>query len=159
MIVLDAKREPESGVVSRADIVHATGNEHFAANEDVGVSKGLLGLLQIGRCSMDRNPVATMVGRPLRLAVVGGGPGSFIGRTHRAAATMDGRYEIVAGVVSSDPERSRHASAEIGIESSRAYEDVIEMLDAESTRPDPAPVSGRQEDLENLINRTIWRTT
>ena len=89
---------------------------------------------------MDRNPVVTMVGRPLRLAVIGGGLGSFIGRTHRAAARMDGRYEIVAGVVSSDPERSRRAAIEIGIESSRAYGDAIEMLDAEIARRDGAEV-------------------
>jgi predicted dehydrogenase len=53
---------------------------------------------------------------------------------------MDGRYEIVAGVVSSDPERSRQAATEIGVESNRAYGDAIEMLDAESARPDGAEV-------------------
>ena len=60
---------------------------------------------------MDANPVIEMLGRPLRLAVIGGGPGSFIGAMHRTAARLDGRYELVAGVVSSDPERSRDAAA------------------------------------------------
>ena len=89
---------------------------------------------------MDQNPVVAMMGRPLRLAVIGGGPGSFIGGMHRAAARMDGRYEIVAGVVSSDPELSRQAATEMGIDTSRAYGDALEMLDAESSRDDGAEV-------------------
>ena len=89
---------------------------------------------------MDQNPVVAMMGRPLRLAVIGGGPGSFIGGMHRAAARMDGRYEIVAGVVSSSPERSRQAATEMGIDTSRAYGDALEMLDAEGSRSDGAEV-------------------
>jgi predicted dehydrogenase len=89
---------------------------------------------------MDANPVVEMLGRPLRLAVIGGGPGSFIGAMHRAAARIDGRYEIVAGVVSSDPDRSRLAAIDIGIDPTRAYTDAIEMLDAERDRPDGAEV-------------------
>ncbi len=89
---------------------------------------------------METNPVLEALGRPLRLAVVGGGPGSFIGAMHRAAARIDGRYEIVAGAVSSDPERSRRAAATIGIAVDRAYEEAIEMLDAERSRPDGAEV-------------------
>ena len=89
---------------------------------------------------MDSNPVVEMMGRPLRLAVIGGGPGSFIGRMHRAAAAMDGRYEIVAGVVSSDPDRSREAAVDMGIDEERAYGDAMKMLDAESARPDGADV-------------------
>jgi predicted dehydrogenase len=49
------------------------------------------------------------LGRKLRLGVIGGGPGSFIGPVHRAAALLDGRFDIVAGVLSSDPEKSRAA--------------------------------------------------
>ncbi len=89
---------------------------------------------------MDANPVTEMLGRPLRLALIGGGPGSFIGAMHRAAARIDGRYEIVAGVVSSDPERSREAARAIGIDPARAYENAIEMLDAEAGRVDGADV-------------------
>jgi predicted dehydrogenase len=89
---------------------------------------------------MDANPVVEMLRRPLRLAVIGGGPGSFIGAMHRAAARIDGRYEIVTGVVSSDPDRSRLAAIDIGIDPTRAYTDAIEMLDAERDRPDGAEV-------------------
>lgn len=90
---------------------------------------------------MDTNPVVKMMGRPLRLAVIGGGPGSFIGAMHRTAARLDGRYELVAGVVSSDPEKSQRAAHSFGIDPSRAYGDVIEMLDAEVAREDGAEVA------------------
>jgi predicted dehydrogenase len=89
---------------------------------------------------MGSNQVLNMLGRRLRLAVVGGGPGSFIGAIHRAAANQDGRYELVAGVVSSDPNRSREAAIEMGIDEQRAYGDVFEMMDAERDRPDGADV-------------------
>jgi predicted dehydrogenase len=89
---------------------------------------------------MDDNPVIDMLGRRLRLAVIGGGPGSFIGAMHRAAARIDNRYEIVAGVLSSDPERSRAAAIAIGIEPSRAYDTPESLFEAESSRADGADV-------------------
>jgi predicted dehydrogenase len=64
------------------------------------------------------------LGRRLRLGLVGGGPGSFIGPMHRAAALLDGRFELVAGVLSSDAEKSRAAAANLGI---TAYSSVAEM--------------------------------
>jgi len=88
----------------------------------------------------DTNPPVELLGRRLRLALVGGGPGSFIGSTHRAAARLDDRYEIVAGVLSSDPERSLAAAESIGIPPDRAYGDVLEMLVTESERDDGADV-------------------
>ncbi|MDF1597124.1 MAG: Gfo/Idh/MocA family oxidoreductase [Acidimicrobiia bacterium] len=89
---------------------------------------------------MNRNPVTEMMGRRLRLAVVGGGPGSFIGATHRAAARLDNRYELVAGVLASDPDRSRAAGQAIGIDADRAYGEVLELLDSEAGRQDGADV-------------------
>jgi predicted dehydrogenase len=89
---------------------------------------------------MDAAPIIEMLGRRVRLAVIGGGPGSFIGAMHRTAARLDGRYDLVAGVVSSDPERSRRAAGGMGIDPARAYADAIAMLDAESARPDGADV-------------------
>jgi predicted dehydrogenase len=68
------------------------------------------------------------LGRKLRLGVVGGGPGSFIGPVHRAAALLDGRFDIVAGVLSSDPEKSRAAATALGI---RGHGTVADMLAAE----------------------------
>src|SRR5277367_5662000 len=51
------------------------------------------------------------VPRRLRLGMVGGGPGGFIGAVHRIAARLDGRYELVAAALTSDPARSRAAAA------------------------------------------------
>jgi len=87
---------------------------------------------------MSLNPVIEKLGRPVRLALVGGGPGSFIGRIHRIAARLDGRYEIVAAVLSSDPERSQKAGLEIGISADRSYPDVDTMLTTEKDRADGA---------------------
>jgi predicted dehydrogenase len=89
---------------------------------------------------MDVNPVLESMGRPLRLAVIGGGPGSFIGAMHRSAARLDGRYDLTAAVLSSDPDRSRAAAMDLGVPSDRAYADAIELLDAEGARPDGVDV-------------------
>jgi predicted dehydrogenase len=89
---------------------------------------------------MTLNPVITVLGRRLRLAVIGGGPGSFIGAMHRQAARLDDRYEIVAGVLSSNPEKAKKAGLEIGLPSDRIYPGVTEMLDSEAARADGAEV-------------------
>jgi predicted dehydrogenase len=89
---------------------------------------------------MTLNPIQATLGRRLRLAVIGGGPGSFIGAMHRQAARLDDRYELVAGVLSSDPTRARQAGQEIGLSSERTYSDAMQMLDAEAARPDGAEV-------------------
>ncbi|MFW2366786.1 MAG: Gfo/Idh/MocA family protein [Desulforhopalus sp.] len=81
---------------------------------------------------MEGNPVFSMLGRPLRLAVIGGGPGSFIGGMHRLAARLDNRYQLVAGVLSSDPDRSVMQGREIGLEENRAYSAVDQMLEKEA---------------------------
>ncbi len=85
---------------------------------------------------MGGNPVIDMLGRRLRLGVVGGGPGSFIGGTHRQAARLDDRWEIVAGALSSDPEKSKAQGREIGLSPERSYASAPEMLEAERGRAD-----------------------
>jgi predicted dehydrogenase len=85
---------------------------------------------------MALNPVISTLGRKLRLAVIGGGPGSFIGAMHRQAARLDDCYEIVTGVLSSDPDTSKKAALELGMSSERLYSSVSEMLAAESSRKD-----------------------
>ncbi len=89
---------------------------------------------------MTLNPVISTLGRRLRLAVIGGGPGSFIGAMHRQAARLDDRYDLVAGVLSSNHEKAKTAGLEIGLASGRAYTNVLEMLDSEAARPDGADV-------------------
>ncbi|MDO8251473.1 MAG: Gfo/Idh/MocA family oxidoreductase [Rhodoferax sp.] len=81
-----------------------------------------------------------MLGRRLRLAVIGGGPGSFIGAMHRQAARLDDRYELVAASLSSDPQRSVSAGREIGLSPERCYTSAMELLAAESTRAEGADV-------------------
>ena len=89
---------------------------------------------------MTANPVIEKLGRRLRLGVLGGGPGSVIGEVHRTAARLDDRYEVVGGVLSSNPERSRAAGRALGWAPERAYGDVDEMLAAETARPDGVDV-------------------
>jgi predicted dehydrogenase len=86
------------------------------------------------------NPVISLLGRRLRLALIGGGPGSFIGAMHRQAARLDDRYEIVAGVLSSNTEKSKTAGVEIGLPADRIHTNVREMFAAEAARPDGADV-------------------
>ncbi len=85
---------------------------------------------------MSLNPVIEMLGRRLRLAVIGGGPGSFIGAMHRQAARLDDRYEIVAGALSSQPERAKRAGAEIGLAPEQTYTDAHDLLKTEAERND-----------------------
>ena len=89
---------------------------------------------------MTANPVIEKLGRRLRLGVMGGGPGSVIGEVHRAGARLDDRYEVVGGVLSSNPERSRAAGRALGWAPERAYGDVDEMIEGETARPDGVDV-------------------
>jgi len=73
------------------------------------------------------------IGRRLRLAVIGGGPGSVIGEVHRAGARLDGYYNIVAATLSSDPERSRQSGRAIGVSEERAYPSWRELIEREAT--------------------------
>jgi len=75
--------------------------------------------------------------RRLRMGMIGGGPGSFIGPVHRIAAELDREIELVAGAFSSDPERSRQAGEDYRIDPARAYPDVAAMLATETGRADP----------------------
>ncbi|CAB4050385.1 Gfo/Idh/MocA family protein [Paraburkholderia phenoliruptrix] len=75
-----------------------------------------------------------MAYRQLRLGMVGGGQGAFIGAVHRIAARLDGRFELVAGALSSDPQRARESAVEAGI--ARSYDDWREMARAEAARED-----------------------
>jgi predicted dehydrogenase len=76
------------------------------------------------------------LGRRLRLGMVGGGQGAFIGAVHRIAARIDDRYELVAGALSSDPERARASAAELRIAPERAYGSFAEMAAKEAARDD-----------------------
>lgn len=75
-------------------------------------------------------------GRRLRVGMVGGGRDAFIGAVHRLAIRLDDRIQLVAGALSSDPERARLSAADIGIAADRAYSSYQEMARAEAARAD-----------------------
>ncbi len=71
---------------------------------------------------------------PIRLGMVGGGNDAFIGAVHRIAARLDDRYELVAGALSSTPERARASGAALGL--ARVYDDFAQMAKREARRKD-----------------------
>lgn len=73
---------------------------------------------------------------PIRLGMVGGGEGAFIGAVHRIAARLDGQFDLVAGALSSTPERARASGQALGLASDRIYDDFTTMAEAEAARPD-----------------------
>lgn len=73
---------------------------------------------------------------PIRLGMVGGGQGAFIGAVHRIAARIDGEYLLVAGALSSDPARAKASAAELGLDPGRSYGSFQEMAKAEAARED-----------------------
>ena len=74
--------------------------------------------------------------RRLRLGMVGGGQGAFIGAVHRLAARMDDHYELLAAALSADPANARSSALALGLDPARAYEDYARMAQAEAARPD-----------------------
>ena len=73
--------------------------------------------------------------RKLRMALVGGGQGSFIGRVHCTAAVLDNRAALVAGALSSDPARAKASAPDYDIPAERAYGSVKELIETESKLP------------------------
>lgn len=74
--------------------------------------------------------------RKLRMALVGGGQGAFIGRVHATAAVLDNRAELVAGALSSDPERAKASAPSYDIKPDRAYGSIDELVEKESALPE-----------------------
>ena len=72
----------------------------------------------------------------IRLGMVGGGQGAFIGAVHRIAARLDDQYELVAGALSSDPGRAHASAAALHIAPDRSYTSFADMAEAEASRAD-----------------------
>lgn len=72
----------------------------------------------------------------VRLGMVGGGEGAFIGAVHRHAARLDDRYELVAGALSSSADAARRSGLALGLDPARTYDSYQQMARAESARPD-----------------------
>ena len=74
-------------------------------------------------------------GKKIRMGMVGGGQGAFIGDVHRLAARLDGEIELVCGAFSRDPENCRITGEALGVTASRSYTDYNEMMRAEAALP------------------------
>ncbi|MCO6180043.1 Gfo/Idh/MocA family protein [Ciceribacter sp. RN22] len=72
----------------------------------------------------------------IRLGMVGGGQGAFIGGVHRMAARLDDHFDLVAGALSSTPEKSLASGRELGLDPARCYGAFEEMAEKEAARPD-----------------------
>jgi len=84
--------------------------------------------------------------RKLKLGMVGGGPGAFIGAVHRMAAALDGTMELVAGAFSSNPDRSRQQGAELQLNPDRVYASFEEMVTTEAALP-----AGERIDVVSIV--------
>ncbi len=73
--------------------------------------------------------------RKIRMGMVGGGRGAFIGGVHRIAANIDGQIELVCGAFSSDPQRSRDSGADLFLPPERCYGTFEEMMKGEAAMP------------------------
>lgn len=74
--------------------------------------------------------------RKLRMGMVGGGPGAFIGDVHRKVAALDGQIELVAGCFSQDPENTRITGEQLYLDQDRCYDTYQEMAAAEARLPE-----------------------
>lgn len=83
---------------------------------------------------------------PVRMVMIGGGPGSFMGPVHRRAAAMDGIIQLVAGAFSTDDARNRAAAADAGVAVDRSSTDAIALLDREAALP-----HGQRAELVSIV--------
>ena len=82
-------------------------------------------------------PTNAPLNRKLRMGLIGGGQGAFIGRVHATAAVLDNRAALVAGALSSDPKKAKDSAPDYDIPTDRAYGSFKEMAEAEKKRSDP----------------------
>lgn len=85
-------------------------------------------------------------GRKIRMGMVGGGRGAFIGAVHRMAAALDGQIELVCGAFSSDPQRSRDSGADLFLPTERCYGSFDEMMEREAALP-----PGERMDFVSIV--------
>src|SRR5712675_1015786 len=79
--------------------------------------------------------VNSPLNRKLRMGLVGGGQGAFIGRVHSIAGVLDNRAELVAGALSSDPAKAKASAPDFDIKPERAYGSVKDLIDGEKKLP------------------------
>lgn len=84
--------------------------------------------------------------RKIRMGMVGGGRGAFIGAVHRIAANIDGQIELVCGAFSSDPQRSKESGTDFFLAPDRCYADYREMIEKEAALPE-----GERMDFVSIV--------
>lgn len=89
--------------------------------------------------------------RTLKMGMLGGGPGAFIGEVHRKAARMDGHIEVVAGAFDIDPKKSRQMGRQLCLDPKRVYGDYKEMLRKELKLP-----LGKRIDFVAITTPNNW---
>jgi predicted dehydrogenase len=82
----------------------------------------------------------------LKMGMIGGGQGAFIGNVHRMAARLDGKIDIVAGAFSANPEKSKQSGAELGLDPRRVYPDYQTMAVEEAKLP-----KGERIDFVSIV--------
>lgn len=87
-----------------------------------------------------------MTKQKLKMGMIGGGPGSFIGAVHRIAAFMDGEIELVCGAFSSDPQKSKTAGETLYLNPERVYGSYQEMFEKEKALP-----AGERMDFVSIV--------
>ena len=95
-----------------------------------------------------RLPDPVKLKRKLRMGMIGGGRGAFIGGVHRMAAALDGQIELVACCFSADSEKSRSSGADLWLDPDRTYGTYEEMARAEAALP-----PGRHLDFVSIVTR------
>jgi predicted dehydrogenase len=91
------------------------------------------------------------LGRTLKMGMVGGGPGAFIGDVHRKAARMDGEIEIVGGAFDINPRKSKQMGKELNLDPKRVYTDYKEMINKELQLPE-----GERMDFVAVCTPNNW---
>lgn len=96
--------------------------------------------------------------RKLRMGMVGGGQGAFIGGVHRIAAQLDGQAELVAGCFSRDPENTRRTGQQLYLDPARCYATYGEMAEAEAKLPPDRRIDFVSIVTQNVAHYDIART-
>lgn len=96
--------------------------------------------------------------RKLRMGMVGGGRGAFIGAVHRMAANLDGKIELVAGAFSSDPEKSRLSGEDFFLDPSRVYGSYREMAEKEAALPADKRIDFVSIVVQNHLHFDVSKT-
>ena len=96
--------------------------------------------------------------RKLKMGMVGGGRGAFIGGVHRRAANLDGEIELVAGAFSSDPKKSKQSGKDYHLDSKRVYGSYKEMAVAEAALPEGERIDFVTIVVQNFLHFDVAKT-